>query len=254
MGELEIWVDTGGLTQTPPIDVNVADDGSGMLRGTINFVIHNAGTDPVTATFDVLPDEGTPASWFRVETDQFTVAADAYVQAGVQITMPAEGGYERHHLRGRVRSPGLTPAVSEQGRFSRPLPPGWGGTSYPDTYLDLSDGGREILFKFRGPGMDASLRFNIGAPDPESAGWFSGQPATDSPGPFGLPPPWDGSFAWRVVVDADALIASGRPGVWLQPWVDIEYFPPISEGDTSIPAPEWRPCGYWFGYGVEVGG
>ncbi|WP_433461709.1 hypothetical protein [Spirillospora sp. CA-128828] len=251
MGELEISVYTGGLIQTPPIDVNVADDGSGMLRGTIAFVIHNTGTDAVTVTFDVLPDEGTPASWFRVETDQFTVPADAYVQAGVQITMPAEGGYERHHLRGRVRSPGLAPAVSEQGRFSRPLPPGWRLSSSPDTYLDLSYGGSEISFSFHGPSAGERLLFDIGAPDAESAGWFSVDQTVK--GPFGLEP-WDGTFTWRVNVNAGALIASGRPGVWLQPRVDIEYFPPISDGDTSIPGPEWKPCGYWFGYGVEVGG
>jgi hypothetical protein len=63
---------------------------------------------------------------------------------------------------------------------------------------------------------------------------------------------------WRVTVDANAMQASGRKSVWLQPFVSIqsigtasaEQQPPVISGWEAT----WTPYAYWWGYGVEIGG
>jgi hypothetical protein len=259
---LGIQIYTGGLIYGPPIDVNLTDDGTGTLHGTIDFVVSNAGDRDATVTFDVQPDPGTPASWFQVETVQLTVAAGGNVSFTVLVTVPADGGFERYHFRGRVRSPGLEPAVSEQARLSRPLPPGWYLRSLPDTYLDLSyprPYGRpyDIAFSFEGPNVATRLLFDIGAPDAESAQWFNVErpvwPADEMLyDPLALT---SDHPEWHVTVDAEALKASGRSGVWLQPFVSIDDPTGVLDPTgTFFEATGWKPYAYWFGYGVEVGG
>jgi hypothetical protein len=254
MTGLEIWFDTDGLIATPPITVHLADDGAGTLRGTAAFVIHNAGTTPTTVTFDVLPDEHTPPSWFRVDQEQFTIPAGEFVRAAALLAVPRAGGFERHTFRGRVRSPGIAPGLSDPGGWVRPLPAGWALRSVPDTYLIVPRDGYEVTFIFHGPGSGRPLLFDIGAPDPQSAGWFSvDRPVQPDPGdPATLDDPLD--FRWRVAVDVEAITASGRPGVWLNPFVSVEESVIVERDGVSYYDLGWTPYAHWFGYGVEVQG
>lgn len=250
MGELKIWPDNGLPTW--------ADDGTGTLRGTIAFTVENTATEAAAVTFDAVPEGGTPPEWLRVEHPQLTVPAGAAVRADVLVELPSEGGFERYHLRGRVRAPGLPEAVSDQVHFSRPLPSGWRLESSPDTYLDLSFGTQEIVFSFHAAGLGAgsALLFDIGAPDSEAASWFSvDQPVWDPSGTLGVVEPGDvDTGTWRVSVDAHSMASSGRRSVWLQPFVKIDRPGEIIMTERGFEPTGWRPYAHWWGYGVELGG
>lgn len=254
MTTLEIFFDTGGLTVTPPIEIHPWDSGSGTFTTSAAFNIRNSGTTPLTVTFDVVPEGGTPPSWFRVDQEQFTVPAGEYVRATVQVAVPGDATFERHLFRGRARSPGLATALSDPGVFSRPLPPGWALRSNPDTYLVVPVSGREATFTFHAPGFTGRLMFNVGAPDWQSAAWFSVDQAVqpDSADFATLAPSPD--YRWRVTVDVEAMTAAGRVGIWLQPYVSIETQVTLEEDGASYLGFEWRPYAAWFGYGVELHG
>lgn len=261
------------------------------VRGSKRFYIHNITDSPLTATVDVSPDERTPSQWFTLDKVQLEIPGGETKSAQVDVELqPANFTslhrvdvgplgdkaaipielhlFEWHSFEVRVRSFGQPETFSEPVKFRRPLPGNWRTKSWPEYWLDLSQGDREVTFTLNCPGLHvpSSLRFEIEGLDEQSAPWFRiERPIHEIVDTSVTPMETDYQphvAQWKVIVDADAALATQEfnwmtiyPKISIQPGpVDLSAFDGLADLIPALEEPPserpWTTLMHWESFGV----